>query len=262
MIGPSITYRGISALILLLWVAPLPAQDNQSIDNAQEDTPWSLENVPQASIDARQAKPEAAYDSLLREALLDLNITRLINLRFGPAPEQGILFSVSEDELVIAPYLRANVTNRQEARALIAAVVGHAEVRSAVPVVSEDFGIASYVLAAAALFSADDSNPQKTIELAEDLALDGPDRAYNRAVPAQNRNPNIALPGLGRVRATKALSTLTKIGGCSGPLIDLMNRLDSSKTPMTIEARATRFWARSLIRNIGSAAYPPDHSCV
>jgi hypothetical protein len=67
----------------------------------------------------------------------------------------------------------------------------------------------------------------------------------------------------GRLRAAYAVDLNAKVGSCSGPMVDLLKRMQSGAGGGGSAAARNQpaGFARQVLRDLGSSVYPPDRAC-
>jgi hypothetical protein len=168
---------------------------------------------------------------------------------------ESVAMQLVGERLLIAPDTAALVKSRQEARALVALAIAY----KPKPVLGgrRKPGAAEYVAAL-------------PLYLAAQGAEDRQNRASGNSYPSEWNEPSGPDPDAVRshIRAAKqsravfAVHLLQKAGGCSGPMVDLLNRMRAKDSSSGAASPATNAgFARVALADLGRSVYPPDRSC-
>jgi hypothetical protein len=156
------------------------------------------------------------------------------------------------DRLKIAPFTALHVKTREEARALVALAIAYRRD----PTMSDRRkpGTAEYLLALP-LYAIAEDRVQRTNGTNYPLAWSEPSGPDPVAVQSRVR-------AVGQGRAAFAVHILQKSGGCSGPMVDLLNRMRAEDSSSSAASRMTNAgFARVALADLGRSVYPPDRSC-
>ncbi len=202
---------------------------------------------------APAASPPASID-LLKEGAKDISAAIKTPLTVEIDPETSAL-QLSGERVLIAPETAALVKSREEAKALVALAVAYKPEQFNVG--RRKPGTAEY---AAALLP----------YLAAQGAFDRQQRSNGSGYPAEWSQPSGGDPTEVRAhikaakqgRAAYAVHLLQRSGGCSGPMVDLLNRMRAEDhTSATASDMTNAGFARVVLADLGSTVYPPDRSC-
>jgi hypothetical protein len=162
---------------------------------------------------------------------------------------------VDGERISIAPTTAALVKTREEARALVALAVAYKP--ELAPYGRRKPGAAEYVLALPLYMAAQGLEGRQQqgngygypTEWSEPS---GPDVEHVRSkVKAAKQS-----------RAAFAVHLVQKAGGCSGPMVDLLNRMRAEDHSSGTASQMTNAgFARVALTDLGRSVYPPDRSC-
>lgn len=195
------------------------------------------------------AAPPAPQLSLLQSGASDV----------GAVIDQSVLVVVDDvsavtsfdgERMHVTQAALDQVHNRQEARALaaLAMAYGQGRIKARDP---HKPGAAEYV-AAFPLYMIAQSR--------KGGAIDYGDSGVNRADPEEIKSDSRQLAGH---RASLAVHLAERAGSCTGPMVDLLNRMRGTDSTSAAATRATPSgFARMVLRDLGKQAYPPDQHCV
>ena len=66
---------------------------------------------------------------------------------------------------------------------------------------------------------------------------------------------------ISRQRAALAVSLASKAGSCTGPMVDLLNRMRLAAAGSASRQNEPAGFARQALRDLGRSVFPPDRSC-
>jgi hypothetical protein len=156
------------------------------------------------------------------------------------------------DRLKITPFTALHVKTREEARALVALAIAYR--REPVTNGPRKPGAAEYLLALP-FYAAAEDRAQRAHRNTYPLEWNEPSGPDPVAVQSRVR-------AVGQGRAAFAVHILQKAGGCSGPMVDLLNRMRAEDSSSSAASRMTNAgFARVALADLGRSVYPPDRSC-
>jgi hypothetical protein len=162
---------------------------------------------------------------------------------------------VDGERISIAPTTAALVKTREEARALVALAIAYKPkpIRAGL----RKPGTAEYVAAL-------------PLYLAAQGAFDRQQKTTGSGYPIEWSEPSGSDPDAVRSsikrakqgRASFAVHLVQKAGGCSGPMVDLLNRMRAEDSSSAAASDMTNAgFARVALADLGRSVYPPDRSC-
>ncbi len=195
-----------------------------------------------------------ASDDLITQATADVSSALKTPLSVT-VDEQVALMSLSGDRLTISPQTAALVKTREEARALIVLALAYQPATSGTA--ARKPGAAEYIIAL-------------PLYLASQGAADRQQYANGGTYPvewSQPAGPDTDVLRENRKaareqRGARALHLLQQSGGCSGPLVDLLNRMRAEDHGSNAASAASNAgFAKVALTDLGRNVYPPDRAC-
>ncbi|MDQ0250604.1 hypothetical protein J2W22_002668 [Sphingomonas kyeonggiensis] len=166
-----------------------------------------------------------------------------------PAEERGAFARARVDRIEVDPDALALVEDRQSARALAALLLSYYAMPDPDRVTKGPSRVGTMAAAAGAI-------------LLGTQVIDPIDKKYagqdDRIRPALELGwflPARESAEEGAVRASRMVALLNKVGGCSGPLADVLDHAEK------LGNRAATSLARRVRKDLGRSIYPPDYSC-
>jgi hypothetical protein len=199
------------------------------------------------------AAPPASLD-LIQQGAADMGAVIKTPLTVG-IDAQARFMGFKGDRLNIAPQTAALVKSREEARALVALALAYQMSEPASG--SRKPGVAEYAVALPLFLAAQSSADRRQyatrsgypVEWSEPVGNDPTDIREARKAARQSRS-------------NLTLHLLQRAGGCSGPLVDLLNRMRAEDHGSGAGSPVTNAgFAKIALTDLGRNVYPPDRSC-
>jgi hypothetical protein len=210
--------------------------------------------LPLALVAAAQPLPQLAAPelALIESGAKDIGVVVNQDVPVTLDDKTAVAFFDGE-RMHVSPAMVATIKTRQEARALAAMALayGHgrlgARTRGKTSAAEYVIALPLYMLAQGAR----DSSRGPGLSFDNDTNDSSPQeiRAESRKIAGQ--------------RAALAIHLTEQAGGCTGPMVDLLNRMRGHDSTSAVAGAASQAgFARMVLRDMGNLAYPPDNRCA
>jgi hypothetical protein len=199
------------------------------------------------------ASPSSSVETL-QQGAADVGAAIKTPLTLSVDPDIASII-VDGERISVSPTTVALVKTREEARALVALAIAYKP--KPIRAGRRKPGTAEYVAAL-------------PLYLAAQGAFDRQRQSTGSGYPVEWNEPSGSDPEAVRSsikrakqsRAAFAVQLVQKAGGCSGPMVDLLNRMRAEDSSSGAASEMTNAgFARVALADLGRSVYPPDRSC-
>ncbi|MEY2927510.1 MAG: hypothetical protein RL367_1987, partial [Pseudomonadota bacterium] len=179
-------------------------------------------------------------------AVLDQSIVVVVD-------QQSDVASFDGERIHVVQALVNRVQNRQEARTLAALAMAYGQGRIQERGAHKP-GTAEIAVSLPLYMLAQNQSREHGLAIPTGLAkrvADDPEQIRAQSRQAANH------------RADLAVHLAERAGSCTGPMVDLLNRMRGGDSTSAAASRDTQAgFARMVLHDLGKQAYPPDNHCV